>query len=68
MSTLIAHPSRETGLFGRFGNLVSEFFAAVSEAREMSNRYQYLVRLSDADLARHGLTREEIPQAVFNGR
>ncbi|TCT05692.1 DUF1127 domain-containing protein [Aquabacter spiritensis] len=68
MTTITAHPSHSTGLFGRFGTLVSQFVAAIGEAREMADRYEHLSRLSDADLARLGLTREEIPQAIAAGR
>ncbi|MEP9380419.1 DUF1127 domain-containing protein [Aquabacter sp. CN5-332] len=64
MTTMTAHPVRETSLFGRFGTLVSDFVAAVGEARTMAARYEHLSRLSDADLARIGIARDEIPQAI----
>lgn len=67
MTTMTAHTTRETGLFGRFGAVVSDFVAAVREAREMAVRYEQLSRLSDSDLARIGLTRQEIPRAVSRG-
>ncbi|MFG1410795.1 DUF1127 domain-containing protein [Xanthobacter sp. VTT E-85241] len=67
MTTITAHPFRETTLFGRFTAQVSEFFAAVREARVMADRYERLRRMSDSELAQQGLTRETIPQAVANG-
>ncbi|MEW6255558.1 MAG: DUF1127 domain-containing protein [Pseudomonadota bacterium] len=67
MTTMTTHPVRDTGLFGRFGHMVSDFIAAVGEARQMAAEYKHLTRLSDSDLARIGLTREEIPQAVVRG-
>ncbi|MFG1465969.1 hypothetical protein V5F77_24130 [Xanthobacter sp. DSM 24535] len=66
MTTITAHPFRET-LFGRFGAYVSEFVAAVRDARVMADRYARLSRMSDYELASHGLTRETIPQAVAKG-
>ncbi|WP_245454122.1 DUF1127 domain-containing protein [Aquabacter cavernae] len=67
MTTMSTHPVREARLFGRFGAMVSDFVAAVGEARQMAAEYKHLTRLSDTDLARIGLTREEIPQAVVRG-
>ncbi|MEP9367952.1 DUF1127 domain-containing protein [Xanthobacter sp. VNH20] len=67
MSTITAHPFRETSLFGRFAAQVSEFFAAVRDARVMADRYERLSRMSDSELAQRGLSREAIPQAVAKG-
>lgn len=67
MTTMTAHTLRDTGLFGRFTATVSDLVAAVREARQMAASYKHLSRLSDSDLARIGLTREEIPQAVLRG-
>lgn len=68
MTTMTAHHHGAERLFGRFGAIVSDFAAAVREAREMNTRYQHLTRLSNSELSRLGLTREEIPQAVVSGR
>lgn len=40
------------------------FFAGIQEGREIWRRYEGLARMSDAELARHGLTRDEVPQAA----
>lgn len=68
MATITANATRETGLFGRIGGAVSDFFSAVAEARRMAGRYDYLSGLTASELARMGLTREDIPQAVVRGR
>ncbi|MFS8037070.1 hypothetical protein ACI7BZ_08905 [Xanthobacter sp. AM11] len=68
MATITANPTRETGLFGRMGAAVSEFFSAVAEARRMADRYEHLSHMSNSELARLGISREEIPQVVARGR
>lgn len=68
MTTMTAHHHGAERLFGRFGAIVSDFVAAVREAREMNARYEHLTRLSNTELSRIGLSREGIPQAVVNGR
>lgn len=67
MTTMTAHPFRETSLFGRFGAAVSDFVEAVREARAMAARYNHLSRLSNTELASLGIAREDIPQAVVRG-
>ena len=42
-------------------------FAAVQEAQAAAARFDFLSRLSDAELARRGLKREGLAQAVFTG-
>lgn len=64
MATITATATRETGLFGRMGAAVSDFFVAVAEARRMADRYERLTRMSDSELQRLGFSREEIPQVV----
>lgn len=65
--TANANAARETGFFRRLGDAVADFFEAVVEARRMADRYDYLSRMSDRELADIGLTREEIPQRVARG-
>lgn len=67
MTTMTAQHHGADRHFGRFGAIVSDFVAAVREAREMNARYQHLTRLSNSELSKIGLTREEIPQAVVRG-
>lgn len=68
MATTVAHGVRETTLFGRFGEWVSDFVSAVREARRMADRYDHLTHLSNSELQAMGLRREDIPQAVVFGR
>jgi uncharacterized protein YjiS (DUF1127 family) len=46
----------------------ADVFVSLREARAMAQRYESLSRLSDAALARHGLTRADIPHAAVFGR
>jgi len=39
----------------------------VLEARTIAGRYDRLARMSNAELARLGLTRQDIPSAAVNG-
>jgi hypothetical protein len=55
-----ARGSKLKAAFRFFGDMLD----GIAEAREMSSRYQALSRLSNEELARRGLTRETIPQAV----
>lgn len=59
---LAAAPTRP-----RFVQLAVDVVAGVMEGREMAHRYERLMRLSKADLARLGLTRQDIPRAAVNG-
>ena len=67
--TTLALPrlGRETRL-RRFFGAVSEFLAGIRLARAMAHRYNTLSRLSDAELARRGIAREDIPSLVVNGK
>jgi hypothetical protein len=70
MSTLaLTHVIQATPAFlQRLGHSFSSFIDGIGEARGMAARYQALARMSDLQLASHGLTRDQIPQAVFAGR
>src|SRR5207244_2842641 len=45
---------------------VGAFFDGLDEARSRVDAYRSLARLSDTELARRGLTRDGIVQAVFS--
>jgi hypothetical protein len=47
------------------GHAISAFYAVVREAHETAARFEQLAQMSDAELARHGLKREGLAQAVF---
>jgi uncharacterized protein YjiS (DUF1127 family) len=47
---------------------LADLVSGVMEAREIEQRYHQLTRLSNAELARLGLTRQDIPRAAVFGR
>jgi hypothetical protein len=51
----------------QFARYVTDVVAGVVEAREIAIRYERLTHLSNTDLARLGLTRQDIPNAAVNG-
>ena len=51
----------------RLVRLAVDVFEGVMEGRDIAYRYERLSRLSNADLARLGLTRQDIPRAAVNG-
>jgi len=53
------------GFLQRLGHSIATFLDGISEARAMAERFKTLSRMTDSQLAQHGLKREEIPQAVL---
>ena len=43
------------------------FFEGIVEGRQMEMRYERLSRMSNSELARLGLTRQDIPRVAVNG-
>ena len=68
MSTVTLSRHTSPDFFSRVVEGVSAFFEAVSEGRQIAQRYEALSRLSDAALAKRGLTRQDIARAAVNGR
>ena len=68
MTTLtLPGSTREShGLRGLFG-FIGDLFAGIRDGHEMATRYERLRVMSDAELATHGLTRDQIPTAAVNG-
>jgi uncharacterized protein YjiS (DUF1127 family) len=60
LSTPTARPMRAF-------QLLADFIGGVIEAREIEQRYHQLTGLSNAELARLGLTRQDIPRAAVFG-
>ena len=56
------------GFLHRLGQRISAFFEGIGEARAMAETFKTLSRMSDEQLARRGLKREDIPQAVLASR
>jgi uncharacterized protein YjiS (DUF1127 family) len=52
----------------RLGRSVSAFLEGIGEARAMAEKFKTLSRMTDAELARYGIRRDQIPQAVMAGR
>ena len=46
---------------------VADVVGGIIEARAIASRYERLVRMSNTELARLGLTRQDIPSAAVNG-
>lgn len=53
--------------FGWFGAALSKTLAAIRDGRRMLAEYDALTRLSDSELARMGIRRQDIPQVVARG-
>ncbi len=68
LSTLVRDVPRLADHLKALLRSVADMFAGIEEAREMAERYDRLSRLSNSELARLGLKREDIPQAVVSGR
>jgi hypothetical protein len=49
------------------GRLFSEFLAGIRDGHEIAGRYDRLSRLSNTELARLGLTRENFARAAVTG-
>ncbi len=47
--------------------LAVDLFEGVMEGREIATRYERLSRLTNAELARLGLSRQDIPRVAVNG-
>ena len=61
--TVVAARPRRSGL----GNYLSNVLAGIRDGGELHTRYRELARLSDADLAKRGLTREGLARAILSG-
>ncbi len=67
----ITSTDRSFDLRGRVQRILSAIAAgldSVAEARSRSEEFQYLSDLSDAELARRGLKRDEIAYHVYRGK
>lgn len=68
MSTVSLTHRTSPDLFSRALEAVVAFFDAVGEGRRIAQRYENLSRLSDAALAKRGLTRQDIVRVALSGR
>ena len=66
--TTAALPRVPTSPLGnRIVQVAVDVVEGINEGRKMAWRYEQLSRLSNAELARLGLTRYDIPRAAVNG-
>lgn len=68
MTTLPLSRRASPDLFTRVVDGIAAFFDAVAEGRRIAARYEQLSRLSDAALARRGLTRADVARVAVSGR
>ena len=61
--TVVAAKQRRSGI----GSYLSNVLAGIRDGGELHARYRELARLSDADLAKRGLTRDGLARAVLSG-
>lgn len=65
MSTLILRRSRPWS--AAVAETLGAIMQGIVEGHDIATRYKALSRLSDAELARLGLTRQELTQAAIRG-
>ncbi len=65
--TTAALPRLDTGSGHSLSEIAVALFEGIAEGRQMEMRYERLSRMSNAELARFGLTRQDIPRATVNG-
>jgi len=51
----------------RLMGLAAAVFEGIKESRDIAHRYDLLSRLTNSELARLGLTRQDIPRAAATG-
>jgi hypothetical protein len=67
--TDIALQNPTTGAWRRFAHASRQALLGIAEGFAAAQRYERLAAMSDAELARRGLTREDVPWfAVFGER
>jgi hypothetical protein len=62
--TLISTSPRRRGI----ARHVAKVLAGIRDGGEMQARYEQLSHMSDSDLAKRGLTRDDIMRVVLTGR
>jgi hypothetical protein len=62
--TLITAPPRRRSM----ARHVARVLAGIRDGGEMQARYEHLAHMSNSDLAKRGLTRDDIMRVVLTGR
>ena len=65
--TTAALPRLNSAPHHTLGEIAVAFLEGIVEGRQMEMRYERLSRMSNAELARLGLTRQDIPRVAVNG-
>ena len=60
-------PRLNTGASHSLSEIAVAFVEGIVEGRQMEMRYERLSRMSNTELARLGLTRQDIPRVAVNG-
>ena len=68
MTTLTLSTSYLARLADQVGQYLSDLAEGIREGQQLARRYDALARRSDAELARLGIKREDIPHVVMFGR
>jgi hypothetical protein len=70
MATLTynSRAQHNTSGFESLRNTIVAFFQGIQDGIDMADRYHTLSRMSDEQLAKHGVTRETMTRAVVLGR
>ena len=69
MTAIALHgPSALSSFFHKLAQVLEDTVESIREANAIAARYEALSRLSDQQLARHGLTRADIPQFALRNR
>ena len=63
----LPHPHMTSSAADRLSRLAVDVFEGIMEGREIATRYARLSRLTNAELARLGLNRVDIPRVAVNG-
>jgi hypothetical protein len=67
MTSRTAAPRKAMSGVG-FGSYLARFRAGIREGQSIAARYDKLSQMSTPDLARHGLTRNDISRVALTGR
>ena len=65
--TAAALPRLDASAGHTLSEIAIAFLEGIAEGRQMEMRYERLSRMSSAELARLGLTRQDIPRVAVNG-
>jgi uncharacterized protein YjiS (DUF1127 family) len=68
MTTLTLSTSYLARLADQVAQYLSDLAEGIREGQQLARRYDALARQSDAELARLGIKREDIPHVVMFGR